>query len=102
MHHVTGGQRHCRGVGAADVGPGNRLHIGGRADSPQSDDLCAAPGGKTLQLADLGAKVTAVDKSEYRLRRLKKNLERCQLDAEIVEADVLNLPESWDWPITSC
>lgn len=56
-------------------------------------DLCAAPGGKTLQLANLGANVTAIDKSEHRLRRLKKNLERCQLEAEIIEADVLNLPD---------
>ncbi len=64
----------------------------GSFDGQHIFDLCAAPGGKTLQLADLGAKVTAVDKSEFRLHRLKKNLERCQLNANIITADVLNLP----------
>lgn len=53
-------------------------------------DLCAAPGGKTLQLAAAGAKVTALDISEGRLARLHENLERCQLDAEIVVADALD------------
>jgi len=53
-------------------------------------DLCAAPGGKTLQLAALGAKVTAVDKSAKRLRRLHENLERTGLsqNVTVVEADV--------------
>ncbi len=51
-------------------------------------DLCAAPGGKTLQLAAAGARVTAVDRSEARLTRLKDNLRRLALDAEIVMADV--------------
>ena len=41
-------------------------------------DLCAAPGGKTLQLAAAGAHVTAVDKSEARLKRLRENLARTQ------------------------
>jgi 16S rRNA C967 or C1407 C5-methylase (RsmB/RsmF family) len=42
-------------------------------------DLCAAPGGKTLQLAAAGAHVTAVDKSEARLKRLRENLARTKL-----------------------
>lgn len=50
-------------------------------------DLCAAPGGKTLQLAAAGAKVTAVDVSEARLARLRDNLERTGLSAEVVTAD---------------
>jgi len=50
-------------------------------------DLCAAPGGKTAQLAALGARVTAVDRSPARLARLKENLARLRLDAEVVEAD---------------
>jgi 16S rRNA (cytosine967-C5)-methyltransferase len=50
-------------------------------------DLCAAPGGKTAQLAAAGAHVTAVDRSPARLARLRQNLNRLQLDAEIVEAD---------------
>jgi 16S rRNA (cytosine967-C5)-methyltransferase len=50
-------------------------------------DLCAAPGGKTAQLAAAGAKVTALDRSGSRLQRLKQNLARLGLEAEIVEAD---------------
>ena len=50
-------------------------------------DLCAAPGGKTLQLAATGATVTALDRSEPRLRRLRANLERTRLTAEVVVAD---------------
>lgn len=52
-------------------------------------DLCAAPGGKTAQLAAAGAKVTAVDISERRLRRLSDNLARLDLGAEIVTSDLL-------------
>jgi len=55
-------------------------------------DLCAAPGGKTLQLATMGAQVTALDRSEKRLKRLEDNLARTNLAAEIVCADGLE----WD------
>jgi 16S rRNA (cytosine967-C5)-methyltransferase len=50
-------------------------------------DLCAAPGGKTLQLAAAGAEVTAVDRSEARLRRVSENLVRTGLSAATVAAD---------------
>ncbi len=50
-------------------------------------DLCAAPGGKTGQLAAAGAHVTAVDRSQPRLMRLRQNLARLRLDAETVAAD---------------
>ena len=50
-------------------------------------DLCAAPGGKTAQLAQAGAHVTAVDRSSPRLERLRQNLARLQLDATVVQAD---------------
>lgn len=50
-------------------------------------DLCAAPGGKTLQLAARGAHVTAVDVSDARLRRLRDNLGRTKLKADAVAAD---------------
>ncbi|WP_068304096.1 RsmB/NOP family class I SAM-dependent RNA methyltransferase [Pararhodobacter sp. CCB-MM2] len=53
-------------------------------------DLCAAPGGKTMQLAAAGAKVTALDLSEGRLKRLRENLTRTGLTAEIVCADALD------------
>jgi 16S rRNA (cytosine967-C5)-methyltransferase len=50
-------------------------------------DLCAAPGGKTAQLAAAGARVIAVDRSSERLLRLSENLKRLQLDAETVVSD---------------
>jgi 16S rRNA (cytosine967-C5)-methyltransferase len=50
-------------------------------------DLCAAPGGKTAQLAKAGAEVIAVDRSPKRAERLKENLARLGLQAEIVVAD---------------
>ena len=50
-------------------------------------DLCAAPGGKTMQLAHAGALVTAVDRSEARLERLRENLTRVGLQAETIAAD---------------
>ncbi|MEM6740973.1 MAG: transcription antitermination factor NusB [Pseudomonadota bacterium] len=53
-------------------------------------DLCAAPGGKTLQLAGAGARVTALDISADRLQRLKDNLARTGLTAELVTADALS------------
>jgi 16S rRNA (cytosine967-C5)-methyltransferase len=52
-------------------------------------ELCAAPGGKTLQLAAAGARVTAVDLSERRLGRLRENLARTGLVADVVVADAL-------------
>ena len=52
-------------------------------------DICAAPGGKTLQLAAAGAAVTALDASDARLRRLRENLGRTGLAAEIIAADAL-------------
>lgn len=53
-------------------------------------DLCAAPGGKTLQLAAAGASVVALDVSEARLARLRENLARTGLTAEVVAADALD------------
>ena len=52
-------------------------------------DLCAAPGGKTAQLAHAGARVTAVDRSAARLARVAENLSRLKLAAETVAADAL-------------
>ncbi|KGJ05815.1 16S rRNA (cytosine967-C5)-methyltransferase [Paracoccus halophilus] len=52
-------------------------------------DLCAAPGGKTLQLAAAGAQVTALDISESRLARVAENLARCGFSAQLVTADAL-------------
>jgi 16S rRNA (cytosine967-C5)-methyltransferase len=51
-------------------------------------DLCAAPGGKTAQLAAAGAEVVAVDRSAPRLARARGNLERLKLTAELIAADI--------------
>jgi 16S rRNA (cytosine967-C5)-methyltransferase len=53
-------------------------------------DLCAAPGGKTMQLASAGYRVTSLDSSGSRLGRLRENLERTHLEARLVEADALS------------
>ena len=50
-------------------------------------DLCAAPGGKTAQLIQAGARVTAVDRSPGRMARLRDNLTRLALEAETVVTD---------------
>ena len=52
-------------------------------------DICAAPGGKTLQLAATGATVVALDISGPRMARLEQNLTRCGLQAQTVIADAL-------------
>ncbi|MEQ1952361.1 RsmB/NOP family class I SAM-dependent RNA methyltransferase [Mesorhizobium sp. CN2-181] len=53
-------------------------------------DLCAAPGGKTAQLVAAGAIVTALDSSRSRLMRLRSNLDRLGLEADIVQADAID------------
>jgi 16S rRNA (cytosine967-C5)-methyltransferase len=62
------------------LGPGEGRH---------ALDLCAAPGGKALQLASAGWQVTALDKSDKRLDRLRENLSRTGLAAKIWIADAL-------------
>lgn len=54
-------------------------------------DLCAAPGGKTMQLAAAGHEVTALDRSKSRLARLRDNLGRTGLEAKTIVADALEL-----------
>jgi len=65
------------------------LHALGDAKDKVVIDLCAAPGGKTLQLAAAGSKVTAVDSKSGRLDLLRDNLERMKLQADVVQADAL-------------
>ncbi len=60
-------------------------------------DLCAAPGGKTLQMAASGARVTAVDMSDARLRRLRANLARTGLEAELRTEDMLSSTLQGEW-----
>ncbi|CAI3959363.1 16S rRNA C967 or C1407 C5-methylase [Commensalibacter communis] len=54
-------------------------------------DLCAAPGGKTAQLVMAGGQVVAVEKDPKRIKRLKENLARLQLQAKIVQSDAAQL-----------
>jgi 16S rRNA (cytosine967-C5)-methyltransferase len=61
----------------------------GRGEGRQVLDLCAAPGGKTLQLSAAGWQVTALDSSAKRMERMQQNLTRTGLDAEMVTGDAL-------------
>jgi 16S rRNA (cytosine967-C5)-methyltransferase len=61
----------------------------GAGDGRAALDLCAAPGGKTLQLAAAGWRVTSLDMSGRRLERLRENLGRTGLGADVVVADAL-------------
>lgn len=63
------------------------VHLLGDVKGKRVIDLCAAPGGKTMQLAALGAQVTAVEIDAPRAARIRENLSRTKLAAEIVEAD---------------
>jgi 16S rRNA (cytosine967-C5)-methyltransferase len=53
-------------------------------------DLCAAPGGKSAEIAITGASLTAVDRSAERLKRLASNLDRLRLRAEVAVSDLLS------------
>jgi len=59
-------------------------------------DMCAAPGGKTLQLAADGAEVVALDISDARLNRLRENLARTGLSAQVVVGDALEHQGQYD------
>lgn len=63
----------------------------GNLTNTRALDLCAAPGGKTAQLAQAGATVTAVDRSAARLKRLTENMTRLGLAATTVAGDALDL-----------
>lgn len=63
--------------------------LAGAGEGRTALDLCAAPGGKTMQLAAQGWRVTALDRSAKRLERLTQNLARSGLSADVVQADAL-------------
>jgi 16S rRNA (cytosine967-C5)-methyltransferase len=71
--------------------PARLLGAGGGPDGRPKRvlDLCAAPGGKTLQLAAAGWQVTSLDASSRRMERVRENLARTGLQAEVVIADAL-------------
>lgn len=64
--------------------------LAGDVEGKRAYDLCAAPGGKTLQLATRGADVTAIDISPSRMARLEENIARIKVDVQTVVADVLD------------
>jgi 16S rRNA (cytosine967-C5)-methyltransferase len=64
-------------------------HLLGAGEGRRALDLCAAPGGKTLQLAAAGWQVTSLDVSDRRLQMLRDNLNRARLSAEVIVADAL-------------
>jgi 16S rRNA (cytosine967-C5)-methyltransferase len=66
----------------------------GAAPGDRIAELCAAPGGKSAQLALAGAKVTAVDRSAERLKRLAANFQRLRLEVEIAVANALTFTAS--------
>jgi 16S rRNA (cytosine967-C5)-methyltransferase len=59
-------------------------------------DLCAAPGGKTMQLAAAGADVTALDVSDSRMERVRENLARTGLRAKVIVGDALEHEDRYD------
>ncbi|WP_380875405.1 rRNA methyltransferase [Sphingomonas sp. DBB INV C78] len=72
-----------------DIAASLPARVLGKGEGRAALDLCAAPGGKTMQLAAAGWTVTATDLSETRLERLRENLARAHLSAEVRQADVM-------------
>ena len=77
-----------------DVAASLPVRLAGQVTGVSALDVCAAPGGKTLQLAAAGARVTALDISARRLDRLQENLERTALTAHLICADALDFSPS--------
>ncbi|HMG46938.1 MAG TPA: transcription antitermination factor NusB [Allosphingosinicella sp.] len=75
---------------AQDISASIPARLLGDGEGRTALDLCAAPGGKTMQLAVAGWEVTAVDISESRLARLSENLARTGLEATVVAADMMD------------
>jgi len=71
-----------------DLAAGLPARLLGAGEGRTVLDLCAAPGGKTMQLAAAGWNVVAVDSSAKRLERLRANMERTGLAADVVQGDI--------------
>ncbi len=74
---------------AQDVAATLPVRLFGTLEGKTIGDICAAPGGKTMQLAAAGAKVYAVDRAPRRMVRVTENLTRTKLEAETIVADAL-------------
>src|SRR5258708_27220525 len=77
-----------------DAGAALAAHLFGNLAGKSIVDLCAAPGGKTAQLAQAGARVTAVDRSAPRMARLRDNLARVALGVDTVVTDATEWQEN--------
>lgn len=75
---------------AQDAAAAIPARLAGVGNGRRALDLCAAPGGKTMQLATAGWQVTALDISGNRLKRVAENLTRTKLSAKLVEADAMD------------
>jgi len=73
-----------------DTAAAQPVRLAGNISGLRVLDMCAAPGGKTMQLAAAGGDVTALDNAEHRLVRLRENLARTKLSAKIIAADALH------------
>ena len=74
-----------------DIAASLPARLAGAGEGRSAIDLCAAPGGKTMQLAAQGWAVTALDKSAKRLERMTENLARSGLEAQVAQGD------AFDW-----
>ena len=79
-----------------DVAAAIPVHVLALKEGEAVLELCAAPGGKTMQTAASGAKVRAVDTSASRMERVAENLKRTKLEAELVVGDALEEEGQWD------
>lgn len=73
-----------------DIAASLPARLAGTGAGRSAIDLCAAPGGKTMQLAAQGWAVTAIDKSARRLERMADNLKRSGLAAQVMQGDALS------------
>ena len=79
-----------------DIAASIPVHLFNDVKGKSALDLCAAPGGKTMQLSAAGANVTAVDMSKVRTAKLKENLARTSLNANIVISDLFKIKGFFD------
>jgi 16S rRNA (cytosine967-C5)-methyltransferase len=101
-HHIFGHSIRVARSGKVETWPGYEdgewwvqdaaaslpVHLFGEVTGLAALDLCAAPGGKTAQLASAGAQVTALESSQPRLDRLKTNMQRLRLSVNAIHADL--------------
>lgn len=75
---------------AQDAAAATAAQLAGAGEGRCALDLCAAPGGKTMQLAAAGWRVTALDVDAGRMERVRENLARAKLEADLIVADALD------------